>query len=164
MKTIKQGFLLLLFLSVFWILLTSLDRQELIAGAVIVVLLTVVFWRNSGIFGEINFTFKSIGYGIAYIFVFIWALIRSNLDVAFRVLNPRLPINPGIVKVKTKLNSKTGRLILANSITLTPGTLTVETKGDYFYIHWIDVSTQDMDLASHEIVSKFEKYLEVIFG
>jgi len=164
MKTIKQGFLLLLFLSIFWILMTSLDRQELIAGAVIVVLLVLVFFRQSSIFGEINLSFKSLGYGITYIFVFLWALIRSNLDVAFRVLNPKLPINPGIVKVKTKLNSKTGRMILANSITLTPGTLTVETKDDHYYIHWIDVSTQDVDKASHEIVSKFEKYLEVIFG
>jgi multicomponent Na+:H+ antiporter subunit E len=68
------------------------------------------------------------------------------------------------VKVKTSLHSKTGRLVLANSITLTPGTLTVETRDDYYYIHWIDVTTQDVEKASREIVSKFEKYLEVMFG
>lgn len=164
MKIFKQGILLLLFLSIFWVLLTSLDRQELIAGGVIVVLLTLIFFRKAEIFSELQITLKSLIYSIAYMFVFLVALIRSNLDVAFRVLNPKLPINPGIVKVKTSLNSKTGRLILANSITLTPGTLTVETKGDYYYIHWIDVTTQDVEKASHEIVSKFEKYLEVMFG
>jgi len=164
MKIFKQGLLLLLFLSIFWVLLTSLDRQELIAGGVIVVLLTLIFFRKAATFSEFQITFKSLIYSIAYMFVFLVALLRSNLDVAFRVLNPKLPINPGIVKVRTSLNSKTGRLILANSITLTPGTLTVETKGDYYYIHWIDVTTQDVEKASHEIVSKFEKYLEVMFG
>ena len=156
--------MLLLFLSIFWVLLTSLDHQELIAGGVIVVLLTLIFFRRAAIFSEFQITLKSLIYSIAYMFVFLLALIRSNLDVAFRVLNPKLPINPGIVKVKTSLNSKTGRLILANSITLTPGTLTVETKGDHYYIHWIDVTTQDVEKASNEIVSKFEKYLEVMFG
>ncbi|MDO9548583.1 MAG: Na+/H+ antiporter subunit E [Candidatus Marinimicrobia bacterium] len=164
MKIFKQRILLLLFLMLFWVLLTSLDRQELIAGGVIVILLTLVFFRRAAVFSDFQITLKSLIYSIAYIFVFLAALVRSNLDIAFRVLNPKLPINPGIVKVKTSLNSKTGRLILANSITLTPGTLTVETKGDYYYIHWIDVSTQDVEQASHEIVSKFEKYLEVMFG
>jgi len=164
MKIFKQGILLLLFLMLFWALMTSLDPQELIAGAVIVVILTLIFFRDATLFSEFQLTLKSLAYSIAYIFVFLVALVRSNLDVAFRVLNPKLPINPGIVKVKTSLHSKTGRLVLANSITLTPGTLTVETKDDYYYIHWIDVTTQDVEKASREIVSKFEKYLEVMFG
>jgi len=164
MKILKQGILLLLFLFLFWVLLTSLDRQELLAGGIVVVLLTLIFFRKAAPFSEYKLTFKSLVYSVAYLFIFLWALVRSNLDVALRVLNPKLPINPGIVKVKTSLSSKTGRLILANSITLTPGTLTVETEGEHFYIHWIDVSTQDVNLASQEIVSKFEKYLEVMFG
>ncbi len=77
---------------------------------------------------------------------------------------PSLPINPGIVKVKTKLKSKMGRMILANSITLTPGTLTVDVQEDTFYIHWIDVETEDIDKATEKITRKFEKYLEVIYG
>jgi multicomponent Na+:H+ antiporter subunit E len=86
------------------------------------------------------------------------------LDVAKRVVSPNLPINPGIVKVKTKLTSRLGRMILANSITLTPGTLTVETDEDNFYIHWIDVTSEDIEEATRKIVRKFEKYLEVCFG
>ena len=93
-----------------------------------------------------------------------WELVKSNFDVAFRVLNPKLPINPGIVKVKTKLQSRMGRIFLANSITLTPGTFTVETKGEDYYIHWIDVTSENIEDATKEIISKFEKYLEVMFG
>ena len=53
---------------------------------------------------------------------------------------------------------------MANSITLTPGTLSVEVKDDYYYIHWIDVTDMDVEGATEKIVAGFEKYLEVIFG
>jgi multicomponent Na+:H+ antiporter subunit E len=42
--------------------------------------------------------------------------------------------------------------------------MTVETKGEYYYIHWIDIRTEDIDSSTEAIVAKFEKYLEVIFG
>jgi len=141
MKVFKQSLLTFLVLIFFWILLAGIELQELLVGA-----------------------FKSIIYFIRFIFVFSFELIKSNLDVAFRVVNPKLPINPGIVKVKTKLKSRLGRIILANSITLTPGTLTVETDGEDYYIHWIDVSSKNIDDATQKIVSKFEKYLEVCYG
>ena len=86
------------------------------------------------------------------------------MDVTRRVLSPSLPINPGIVEVKTRLKSKYARMILANSITLTPGTLTVEIVDDSLFIHWIDVEAKDIKGASEKIVKNFEKYLEVIYG
>ena len=55
-------------------------------------------------------------------------------------------------------------MILADSITLTPGTFTLEIKGDTLFIHWIDVKAQDVEQATKEIIRKFEKYLEVIYG
>ncbi len=109
-------------------------------------------------------TLKKIGYSVFYIFYLFISIVKSNFDVARRVVQPTIPINPGIVKVKTKLKSPIGRMILANSITLTPGTLSVDVKGDYFYIHWIDVTDIDEKGATEKIVSGFEKYLEVIFG
>lgn len=164
MKIIKQGFLLFIFLFILWLFLAGTDRQELIVGAAVSFVLMLIFLKNASVFAEIRLSPKAIGYFIIYIFVFLGELFKSNIDVAFRVLNPKLPINPGIVRVKTKLRSKLGRIILANSITLTPGTLTVETKGDSFYIHWIDVTSPDIEGATNAIVAKFEKYLEVIFG
>jgi multicomponent Na+:H+ antiporter subunit E len=107
---------------------------------------------------------EAIAYSIVYIFVFIGELIKSNFDVARRVISPKLPINPGIVEVQTKLTSKVGRMILANSITLTPGTFTVEMTGDRLFIHWIDVKSTDIEEDTRMIVRKFEKYLEVIYG
>ena len=54
--------------------------------------------------------------------------------------------------------------MLANSITLTPGTLSVEIRGDRLYVHWIDVAHVDEDHATERIVAGFERFLEVIFG
>ncbi len=164
MKSVKNSILFFLFLMIFWLLLTSLDSQEVIAGIIIALIITIFLGRKITIFADFKLSIKSIIYSIRFIFVFIIELIKSNLDVAFRVLNPKLPINPGIVKVKTNLKSRLGRIVLANSITLTPGTLTVEIKDDDYYIHWIDVTTEDIGRSTEIIVKKFEKYLEVIFG
>jgi multicomponent Na+:H+ antiporter subunit E len=91
-------------------------------------------------------------------------LVISNLRLAAVVLSPSLPIKPGIVKVRTRLKSRMGRLMLANSITLTPGTLTVEMDGEWLYIHWVSVQSPDIEAATAEIVAGFERYLEVIYG
>ncbi|MCD6116749.1 Na+/H+ antiporter subunit E [bacterium] len=165
MQQLKRCFLSFVFFFGLWVLLTGInDPQEIITGAIIACLVSSLFWSSTDIWGEIQINPKAILYALIYPFVFAEALIRANLDVARRVIAPSLPINPGIVKVKTKLKSRIGKLILANSITLTPGTLTVETNGENFYIHWIDVTSPDIEEASHQIVQKFEKYLEVIFG
>jgi multicomponent Na+:H+ antiporter subunit E len=154
----------LVFLAV-WILLTSsLQIATILVGVVVSLIIALLFGIKAEVFGEINLNPKSIINLIAYTFVFIWELIKSNIDVARRVLSPSLPIKPGIVKVKTKLKSKTGRMVLANSITLTPGTLSIDIKDEFIYVHWIDVKNCDLQCATEEIVKKFEKYLEVIYG
>ena len=94
---------------------------------------------------------------------FIWYCFMANLDVAYRVLNINMPIRPGIVKVKTRLKSEMGKAFLANSITLTPGTLTVDIIDDTLYVHWIYVSTEDPQEQTKKIVSRFEYYLIKVF-
>ena len=75
-----------------------------------------------------------------------------------------MPINPGIVKVKTRLKTESGIAALANSITLTPGTLTVDVTDDGFlYVHWINVKAEDIEGATELIARKFEFFLEKIF-
>ncbi|MDD2206814.1 MAG: Na+/H+ antiporter subunit E [Aminobacterium sp.] len=69
---------------------------------------------------------------------FAIGLIKANFDVAMRVITGH--INPGIVKLEPGLKSDLAKTILADSITLTPGTLTVDVDDDgAFYIHWINV-------------------------
>jgi multicomponent Na+:H+ antiporter subunit E len=95
--------------------------------------------------------------------VFIWECIKANFDVAYRVLHPGMPIRPGIVKVPLKLRSQFARAMLANSITMTPGTITVDIMGDDLYVHWIYISSTDPAEYSRKISGRFENYIAKIF-
>jgi multicomponent Na+:H+ antiporter subunit E len=95
-------------------------------------------------------------------YFFYWCL-KANLDVALRVLHPDVPIRPGIVKVRTSLTGEMAKTFLANSITLTPGTLTVDIDGQDVYVHWINIDTDDVGRRTAEICGRFEPLLRRIF-
>lgn len=164
MKKIKSAFIGVVILFAVWVMLTDTSRSELLFGIGTALFVVFLFHKKLSLLEDVKLSPKSLVYMVMYLFVFMWELLKSNIDVALRVIKPELPINPGIVKVKTTLKSPLGRAFLANSITLTPGTLTVEMKDDFFYIHWIDVTSDNIEGATRLIVSNFEKYLEVIFG
>ena len=96
----------------------------------------------------------------------MWELTKANIDVALRAFGFKKN-NPGIVKIKTDLKNEYAQAMLANSITLTPGTITMdiaeENGNTYYYIHWIDVATQDIDEASDEIKGTMEKWIRRIW-
>jgi multicomponent Na+:H+ antiporter subunit E len=80
------------------------------------------------------------------------------------VYAPRIDIKPGIVKVRTRLKSPIGRLALANTIALTPGSLVMELRGDTLFIHLLDIDGIDADATTDAIVRPFERHLEHVFG
>ncbi|HHJ52062.1 MAG TPA: Na+/H+ antiporter subunit E [Caldithrix abyssi] len=148
----------------FWVAFTSsLRSDELIAGAVLALVLAWLTGKEFSEEGMKNFSFRRIYYGFLYIFVFLWEMVKANVDVALRVINPKIPINPGIVEVPTKLKTNAAKLALANSITLTPGTLSVDVIDDKLYIHWINVKTEDPKETVEHISAVFEKYIKEIF-
>jgi len=102
---------------------------------------------------------------IHYIPRFLWECLKANIDVAYRVLHPNMPIKPGIVKVKTGLKTDTALTFLANSITLTPGTMTVDIDRDngILYIHWINVSDKEIQKTTEIIAERFERILAKVF-
>ncbi len=78
---------------------------------------------------------------LAYLPRFFYEMAKANFDVAYRVLTGR--INPGIVKISPGLKSDVAITTLANSITLTPGTLSVDVDEEKnLYIHWINVKEE----------------------
>ncbi len=155
---------LFIIMFLFWLLFTfSLSIENVITGAVCALIVTLIFGRyfvrRVGKFLQPERYF----WGIIYIFYFLWECLKANLDVAYRVIHPGLPINPGIVKVKLSLKNDISRVILANSITMTPGTIAVDIEGDYIYIHWLSVTDDKPEIYSHKICGKFEKYIRRIF-
>jgi len=103
-----------------------------------------------------------IAYTIGPFFV---GMAKANFDVAYRVITGK--INPGIVKISPDLKTDLGITMLANSITLTPGTLTVdidEEKND-LYIHWINVKKEALKkkpVDCKHICGNFDKWVRRI--
>jgi multicomponent Na+:H+ antiporter subunit E len=153
-----------LIIFILWLLLTwSLAPGEIIVGAAIALLLMLLL-HDVFVQGSKKLVQPSrYVWFLIYLPVFFYYVIRANLDVAYRVLHPEMPIRPGIVKVRTALKSDMGKTFLANSITLTPGTLTVDIVGDHLYIHWINITTEDPQEETEIIVKRFERFLRRIF-
>lgn len=64
-----------------------------------------------------------------------WEIVKSNVDVARRILSPTLPISPTVIRLKASQKSELGKVIYANSITLTPGTVSIDIDGDKIEVH-----------------------------
>jgi multicomponent Na+:H+ antiporter subunit E len=88
-----------------------------------------------------------------YIVVFLKNIILSNIQISKRILRKDMRLAPAIVAVKTDLKSDWKKLLLANSITLTPGTLTLDVKGDTLYIHTIEY---DKEKKKEDIIKEFQ--------
>lgn len=105
-------------------------------------------------------------WALAYFFYFFLVIEpKCHWDVTKRILHPKMPIKPGIVRVPYNLKSDYAITAVACSITNTPGTVVVDIdeEGKRFYVHWIDVKTTDLE-GSYEMISKpFEKYLRRVF-
>ena len=148
----------IIFLFLIWIGLTmSFDIQELTTGFIVSFVVALLYVKNYP--SSDNFRFRPIAY-VIYLFTFLKALVLANWDVARRVIDPKLPINPGIVAIKTDLKEDYKKLMLANSITLTPGTITMDVRDDTLFIHWIDVTATNITETSEIIAGDFERTLK----
>lgn len=152
-------------LLLLWVLLNgALAPDVLIVGALAAGAITYFFRESLSFLSGLRLTPAGLWAALLYVLYFLKELVRANLSMAAIVLSPKLPIDPAIVKVRTKLTHPVARLLLANSITLTPGTLSVEMKGEWLYVHWVRATTTDPEAATREIAAGFERYLEVMYG
>ena len=159
-----KRFLHFLILLIIWLMLTWSLKWEEVAVGIVIALIAELMLGDIFPSGAVKIFYPHrLFWLIVYAVEFIGFVIKANFDVAYRVLNIYLPIRPGIVKVRTKLKTDMARTFLANSITLTPGTLTVDCVDDHLYIHWINIVSEDPEEETQIIVRKFERLLERIF-
>ena len=162
---LKNFIYLFILLLIVWIILTNtLKTPELITGIVISLILAILISKKYQTLGLPVLSLKRIIFFFIYILVLLKEIIKANFDVAYRVLHPKMPIKPGIVIIKTELKQDIAKMLLANSITLTPGTFTLDIKGDELLIHWIYVRSVEKEESTREIGERFEKYLKVVFA
>ncbi len=126
-----------IFLWVFWVILTAdLRPLNLLFGLVVASFIT---YLSSGLLKGYIETFTMSLRRIWRFFLcllrLIFQIVKANTDVGERVLDPKLPISPAIVKFKSNLPGVLPKVILAAFITLRPGTLAVDFEGDTIYVH-----------------------------
>ena len=154
----------------FWLLLPwSFTVQEMAAGAVVslaVALFSARFFIHEKAFWLFN-PAKLLMALAFWLGTFVVEMVKANVDVARRCFGGCKDVNPGIVKVPVDLKSDYGQAALANAITLTPGTITMdiaEEEGQtYYYIHWIDVTKPSGPEAGDAIKGRLEKGLRRVW-
>ncbi|WP_435078174.1 Na+/H+ antiporter subunit E [Halococcus sp. AFM35] len=113
--------------------------EEFLIGLAVGVPLAYVFRRFYAGEFALTGTARVVPAAIAYLLVFGKELIVANLDVVYRVLSPSLPIDPDVVAIPLRVESDPAITTIANSITLTPGTLTMDYNAETntLYVHGI---------------------------
>jgi multicomponent Na+:H+ antiporter subunit E len=151
-KTEFQNFVgTTIILYAFWILLSGLfDAFHLTLGAICCMLVAYLF--HDLLFANVragDMRVIAVRF-ITYIPWLIEQIVLANIHVAALVLNPKMPINPRVLTFKTKLETDISSVTLANSITLTPGTITMDIKDGVFYVHALSKKVAD-DLNTGEM-------------
>jgi multicomponent Na+:H+ antiporter subunit E len=161
-----RGFLWLwLLLTAIWFAAnSSLAIESLLTGALISAVLAFIFVRSYPAWSDIRLSPARLWHFIRYTGMFAVELVRANLNMLRIVYAPRIAIDPGIVRIRTRLKTPVGRLALANSIALTPGSLVIDLENDILTVHWLDIETDDPDEAARRIAGPFEPDLEKAFG
>ena len=153
-----------LFLILFWLILTlNFQPISIIIGVIVSLFISLISYNyfiqsSEGIHGRL---IKTIFYLLLYVFVLLYEMFLASFDVVYRVAT--MDINPEIVMIKSSIESDLGILLLANSITLTPGTITIDTEGKYIYVHWLYARTTHFGHAAELIKGRFERWLRRIF-
>lgn len=157
----KNRFLANLLLTFIWIALTgSFDFANVMFGFVLSYFLLWIITRGSG---NVSY-FKLVPRVVTFVFFFLYELVRANLQVAYEVSTPRLNMTPGIVAVPLDIKSDFEITMLANLITLTPGTLSLDVSEDkkVLYVHSMYITDKEEFIRG--IKNGFEKRIMQISG
>ncbi|WP_066497214.1 Na+/H+ antiporter subunit E [Abyssisolibacter fermentans] len=151
--------MIIILLLFFIILAESVNIETVVIGFV---LSLIVCYLNRS-FIKTNktssFSIFKVLYFVWYSLILIKEIIIANFKVAAIILKPNIKISPNVISIKTSLKSKSYIAILANSITLTPGTLTIDIKDDRLDIHCLTKRDSEnlKDLKLEKILLKIEE-------
>jgi len=140
------------------------SKEEIILGIILSVITGIIIQK---IFSLLRIKVSSkflnpLRWGLFLIYIFgpfLFSLIKANLEVAYRIITRK--IRPGIVKISPGLKTDFGTTLLANSITLTPGTLSVDIdQENNLYIHWLYVKDKTPEII--QVAGNFSKWIKKI--
>jgi multicomponent Na+:H+ antiporter subunit E len=127
--------LLALMLAALWVLLSGLFKPILLGLGTVSVMLTLLLAHRMGV---VDITGHPVRAAFRYVPYWPWLaveIVKSSIDVARRILSPSMPVRPTVFEIRASQQTVVGRVVLANSITLTPGTVTLDVDGDRLTVH-----------------------------
>jgi multicomponent Na+:H+ antiporter subunit E len=145
-----------------WLLLAgTLDPAELDLGAAAGLLAAGLLGRSTPV-GRGLFNPLRLLRALAYAPVFAWKMIVANLEIAAIVVRPRLRVRPALVRARSDLATPEGMLMLSSSITLTPGTLSVDAVDGELYVHWVAAAATEDAEVKRQVLQPFEGHVKGI--
>ena len=161
---LRAGVLCLLCFGAWLYLTQDITRGSMIAGAVLAVLATVFSFPV--FFGPRTYPsarlFVRLDLLIVYVVIVFVQSYLSTFDLIYRMI--RGSYSPGVIRLKTRLRSKIGRTVLANTLTLVPGTLSFWIEQSHIYVHWFNVQTTHTGKARRLLTYRLEAILLRVFG
>jgi multicomponent Na+:H+ antiporter subunit E len=142
-------FVTAVFMFGYWVVLSGyFDAFHLISGAVSSLL---VAWFSHDLFAgkspNIPLEFRRVVRFLRYLPWLMWEIVKANIDLVYRTLHPSMPISPRMIRFQNTLKDEMGITTLANSITLTPGTVTVDANEEEYIVHAISEEAAEGLLA-----------------
>ena len=150
MSKTKHAFNLTLFLFAVWLLLSGHYTPLLLFLGILSSLLVVLLVMRADLIDKETQPLLIKPSVLLYWFWLGREVIKSNIDVTRRILNPRLPISPTVFTIRATQRTELGRAMYANSITLVPGTVTMDVDEDVFTVHAL-THEAEADLKSGEM-------------
>jgi len=157
-----QTVLVFIILSLFWITLSGeFDAFHLALGFISILIVTR--WTGKSLLNQKLSFFNWVRFMIKLMGYFGWQLyqvILANLHVIYVAIHPNMKeiINPKMIEFTTYLKSERAKFLLATSITLTPGTLTVRITDNQFLVHALT------DKTANDCPGEMEKRIAAVFG
>lgn len=146
-----------LVLSFFWIVLSGHYTVVTVTAGVFSVLGTIALARRMQLIDEEGHPIHLLFRGLVYWPWLVVEIAKASWDVTRIILHPKLPISPVLIRVKASQNTSVGIATYANSITLTPGTITARVSGHEFLIHALTCASAK-DLASGAIDDRVRQF------
>jgi multisubunit Na+/H+ antiporter MnhE subunit len=155
MKIIIKQYKLIFVLFSFWLLITQkINAANLILGLILSIIATIISNRQGT---TISPGYKSIIKLTKYFFILIVDIYKASFSLIISIINN--DSDPIIIEVDVKIENPIAIMIMANSITLTPGTLTVDTDETKLYILCLKSGHQEVEKTKKEVKERFERYL-----
>ena len=144
-----------------WLVFNGRITLEIVLLGLAISVLLTFFWHKAFHISKFLILppIPKIWKGLCYLFALIVEMISCNLHVMKLILNPHKEVHPQIIRFRSNVKSTIGRTVLANSITLTPGTITVDLNDNHFCVHALDKSFTD-SLEDGNLAHRLEKMEE----